>query len=231
MFVTLPVPPRLEHRQYHHQQHMNNSKNSDRGNSSQPRRPIHQVSAHRPLELTRMAVHDACGSEMADALREYRTWTARNRTRGDGGREKRRSGTAPHAALTPSNMPTVMSAGGGGKRSRADASQERVAELQRTPTGWRMLRWVMMKRQAELKSQAMEAEAMFAEEREQRLKERCGQQIRPGRKLHSSWAPPDFPLGFFEEMSKLLEYQKANCRVLAHHGEAAKGGYCLVPGS
>lgn len=143
-------------------------------NSSQPRRPTHQVSAHRPLELTRMAVHDACGSEMADALREYRAWTARSRSRGDGGREKRGSSTASRSALTRGNTSTVMSAGGCGKRSRAAASQARVAELQRTPAGWRTLRWVMMKRQAELKSQAMEAAAMFAEEREQRLKERWG---------------------------------------------------------
>ncbi|CAN0287228.1 unnamed protein product, partial [Ectocarpus sp. 12 AP-2014] len=131
-----------------------------------------EVSAHRPLELTRMAVHDACGSEMANALREYRAWTARSRSRGDGGRKKRGSSTAPRSALTRGNRSTVMFAGGCGKHSRAAASQARVAELQRTPAGWRTLRWVMMKRQAELKSQAMEAAAMFAEEREQRLKER-----------------------------------------------------------
>lgn len=35
-----------------------------------------QVSAHRPLEVTRMAMHAACDREMTVALREYRSWVS-----------------------------------------------------------------------------------------------------------------------------------------------------------
>ena len=131
-----------------------------------------------------MAVHVACGREMAAALREYRAWTARNRDRnsgGGGGRGGGGNGALPQASLLARDKPNAITARGAavgvgvsvGKRAREAASRERVTELQRTPTGWRTLRWVMMKRQAELKSQATEAAAMFAEEMEQRLKERC----------------------------------------------------------
>lgn len=141
-----------------------------------------QVSAHRPLELTRMAVHDACGREMAAALREYRMWTARNRNRIGGGGGGGRCNSATQTALAQKASTVLMAVaasqgcggGGSGKRAHEAASKERVAELKRTPAGWRTLRWAMMKRHAELKSQAAEATAMYTEEMEQRHKERCG---------------------------------------------------------
>lgn len=116
-----------------------------------------------------MAVHGACGREMATALREYRVWAGRNRDR-DAGAPK------PTSLEINKTMPVTIATGGGGgggKRTREAASKERVAELRRMPAGWRTLRWVMMKRQAELKSQAAEASGMYSEEMEQRLKERC----------------------------------------------------------
>ncbi|CAN0214400.1 unnamed protein product, partial [Scytosiphon promiscuus] len=144
-----------------------------------------EVSAHRPLELTRMAVHGACGREMADALREYRSWIAKNR--GSGGRDgggggiskavKRAATADPETALAryKASLTAVPAASGSvcgaGKRAREVASKERVAELRRTPAGWRALRWVMMQRQAELRNQAAETAAMFSEEMEQRHKE------------------------------------------------------------
>ncbi|CAM9682988.1 unnamed protein product, partial [Hapterophycus canaliculatus] len=142
-----------------------------------------EVSAHRPLELTRMAVHGACGREMADSLREYRSWVARNRGGGGGGGERQKgakivAAADPQTALARYQASSTATAGaadswcGVGKRAREAASKERTAELKRYPVGWRTLRWVMMKRQAELRSQAAEAAAMFAEEMEQRHKER-----------------------------------------------------------
>ncbi|CAM9339893.1 unnamed protein product, partial [Laminaria digitata] len=139
-----------------------------------------EVSAHRPLEVTRMAVHDACGREMADALRKYRAWAVRNRSDSSGDvtvlRHRRnnkihrthRSG-GEYASQDCSEA-TVTA--GTGKRMREDTSKERVAELQRTPAGWRTLRWLMMRRQDEERSQAAEAAAMFTEEMQQRHKER-----------------------------------------------------------
>lgn len=141
--------------------------------------PINQVSAHRPLELTRMAVHGACGREMATALREYRAWNARRSNGGGygggcgGGGHGNGGKSAPQVrSLLARGRPGVDVGVGVGKRAREAASNERVSELQRTPTGWRALRWMMMKRQAELKNQVAEAAAMYAEEMEQRLKER-----------------------------------------------------------
>lgn len=130
-----------------------------------------------------MAVHNACGREMAGALREYRLWTARNRNRnrnhigGRGGNGATKKTLATKASPALMAMATSGGRGGGGggrKRACEAASKERVAELQRTPAGWRTLRWVMMKRQAELKNQVAEAAAMYTEEMEQRHKERCG---------------------------------------------------------
>lgn len=132
-----------------------------------------QVSAHRPLELTRMAVHGACGREMATALREYRVWADRNRNRDSGAPKTTPDATKQPTAITAAAAAAAGGGGGGkGKRAREAASRERVAELRRMPAGWRTLRWVMMKRQGELKSQAAETAAMHSEEMEQRLKER-----------------------------------------------------------
>lgn len=120
---------------------------------------------------------------MADALREYRSWIARNRVNGDGygGRHKGAKhipAADPQTALARYKASSTGMAAAGdswsgvGERARDASSKERVTELQRTPVGWRTLRWVMMKRQAELRSQAAEAAAMFSEEMEQRHKER-----------------------------------------------------------
>lgn len=128
-----------------------------------------------------MAVHGACGREMADALREYRSWIARNRGGGGGGRHKGAQNIAaagPQIALVRCEASSTATPAAGdrwcgvGKRAREAAARERVAELRRTPAGWRKLRWAMMKRQAELRSQGAEAAAMFSEEMEQRHKER-----------------------------------------------------------
>lgn len=127
-----------------------------------------------------MAVHDACRREMADALREYRVWTA-GTPRGSCGdaavarfsdnnrrnRDYRGRDGATFRANDVSNKTAGM-----GKRARKVASEEAIAMLERTPTGWRTLRWLMTKRRAELRRQAAEAEDMFTEEMEQRHKER-----------------------------------------------------------
>ena len=103
-------------------------------------------------------------------------WVGRNRDRDrdrDAGAPKPTSFAINKTTASGSRAAAGGSTSGGGKRTREVASRERVAELRRMPTGWRTLRWVMMKRQAELKSQAAEAAAMYSEEMEQRLKERC----------------------------------------------------------
>lgn len=144
-----------------------------------------QVSAHRPLEVTRMAVHDACGREMADALRKYRAWAVRNHSHSSGDaavlrhRKKnnisrvRRSGGDYVSRDCPTATATAATVTAGtGKRMREDTSKDRVAELQRTPAGWRTLRWLTMRRQDEERSQTAEAAAMFTEEMRQRYKEK-----------------------------------------------------------
>lgn len=149
---------------------------------------LKQVSAHRPLEVTRMAVHDACGREMADALRNYRAWVVRNHSHSSGGagagggvrhrnnnnipRARRSGGEYAPQDYPPSAVMAATVRAGTGKRMREDPSRERVAELQRTPVGWRTLRWLMMRRQDEERSQAAEAAAMLTEEMRQRYKEK-----------------------------------------------------------
>ena len=141
---------------------------------------LKQVSAHRPLEVTRMAVHDACGREMADAVRKYRAWAIRNRSQRGGDvtvLRHRKSNKIPRVrrsgdAYASQDCPAPTVTAGTGKRIREDTSKERVAELQRTPTGWRTLRWLMMRRQDEERSQAAEAAAMFTEEMRQRYEEK-----------------------------------------------------------
>lgn len=127
-----------------------------------------------------MAVHDACDREMADALRKYRAWSNRNRSNNTGDvavlyHRKKNQVHHPHRGggnYVPQLFPTPTVTAGTGKRLREDGSKERVAELQRTPTGWRTLRWLMMRRQDEERSQAKEAAAMCTEEMRQRYKEK-----------------------------------------------------------
>lgn len=148
-------------------------------------RPItdtRQVSAHRPLEATRMAVHDACGREMSGALRKYRAWTAQN-SRNDAKRTAVHTNFGSRSVHKSESHNTdnfrgvcraaTATTAGLGKRTREAASKGRVEELQRTPVGWRTLRWLIARRQDELRSQAAEGEAMHREEMEQLHKERC----------------------------------------------------------
>lgn len=137
-----------------------------------------------------MAVHDACGREMSGALRKYRAWTAQN-SRNDANRTVVRtsfgSRSVPQSGShNTDNFRGVCRAAtaGLGKRTRETASKARVKELQRTPVGWRTLRWLIMRKQEELRSQAAEGEAMHREEMEQLHKERC----RRGAFLYSSGA-------------------------------------------
>lgn len=140
--------------------------------------PAPQVSAHRPLQINRMAVHEACGREMADALRDYREWKAINLSSSKGhlgaqSQDNSEKRFAHDSEVSVSFEAYQTATGTGlGKRTRASASRERTTELQRTPIGWRTLRWLMMRRQEELRSQAAEAQAMFREDMEQRHKER-----------------------------------------------------------
>lgn len=132
-----------------------------------------------------MAVHDACGREMADALRKYRAWAVRNHSHSSGdaavlrhrknniiSRAHRSGGEYVPQYCPAAKVTAATVTAGTGKRMREDTSKERVAELQRTPAGWRTLRWLMMRRQDEERSQAEEAAAMFTEEMRQRYKEK-----------------------------------------------------------
>lgn len=127
-----------------------------------------------------MAVHDACGREMADALRKYRAWAVRNRSHNSDDApvlRHRKSNKMHHACHSggeygSQDCAALTVTAGTGKRMREDTSKERVAEMQRTPAGWRTLRWLMMRRQEEERSQAKEATAMFMEEMRQRFKEK-----------------------------------------------------------
>lgn len=130
-----------------------------------------QVSAHRPLEVTRMAVHDACGREMAGALREYRMWAARNRRRTSGvDAPTLHAGKNNHDCHVATR--TLTATAGLGRRTREVASKTKIAELQRTPVRLRTMRWLLLTQQGEARAQAADAEAMFTEEMEQRHKER-----------------------------------------------------------
>lgn len=134
-----------------------------------------------------MAVHDACGREMADALRNYRAWAVRNRSNSSGDVTvlRHRKNNKTHRAYrsggeyASQDYSEATVTAGTGKRMREETSKERVTELQRTPAGWRTLRWLMMRRQDEERSQAAEAAAMFTEEMQQRHKER---------RVSSDWA-------------------------------------------
>lgn len=134
-----------------------------------------------------MAVHDACGREMFDALRKYRAWTAQN-NRND--KVTRSSSAAAHSNIRGRRVheksrtgntdnfrgacraATATTTAGLGKRIREAASKGRVKELHRTPAAWRTLRWLIMRRQDELRRQAEETEAMHREETEQLHTER-----------------------------------------------------------
>lgn len=136
-----------------------------------------------------MAVHEACGREMADALRKYRACAAFHGKELDGSRKgtvklagfhrkSPQTNRAKEVAVTNRSRPTAVTTAEittatiaeprFGKCVREAAWRDSVADLERVPVSWRAHRWLTVKRRAEEKSQAEEARAMFMAEIKQR---------------------------------------------------------------
>lgn len=136
-----------------------------------------------------MAVHEACGREMADALRKYRAWAALHGKKLDGSRKGKVKAVGFHRKVPQTNptkevtaknrsrstavataeiTTTTIAEPSFGKHVREAAWRDNLADLQRVPVGWRAHRWLTVKIREEEKSQVEEARAMFMVEMEQR---------------------------------------------------------------
>ncbi|CAM9959298.1 unnamed protein product, partial [Discosporangium mesarthrocarpum] len=136
-----------------------------------------KVSACQPLEVIRMAVHSACKREMAAALKDYRSWVAKQKEEGlDGGCcDTAYPGSVARLRTTPARFissPCPVYCNSGQELLMNKLERERTKPLTSIPVGQRVLRWSMMRQHVQRRLEREERDSMTREEMTQRHTER-----------------------------------------------------------